>query len=221
MEKRVYHDGHHVTEPVMKVSREQMAVNRQRLLDIASRRFRERGFDGVSVAEVMQEAGLTHGGFYGHFASKEALAAEAATHALMQTATRWKATLENRGMDGLERIVNAYLSQRHVDAPGTGCAIAALGPELARQGEPVRSAFAAELENMIAALAGFMPGADAAERRSRALPLLAQMVGAIVLARAFGRSVLATEILDAVRKTIAADEEFPPSHTPESRHEHS
>ena len=205
----------------MKVTREQMAVNRQHLLEIASRRFRERGFDGVSVADVMQEAGLTHGGFYGHFASKEALAAEAATHALMQTINRWKATLENRGVDGLERIVDAYLSQRHIDSLGTGCAIAALGPELARQGEPVRSAFAVELENMINALAGFMPGADAAERRSRALPLMAQMVGAIVLARAFGRGVLATEILEAVRKAIAAGGEPAPFNKPESRHEHS
>lgn len=204
----------------MKVTREQMALNRQRLLDIASRRFRERGFDGVSVAEVMQEAGLTHGGFYGHFASKEALAAEAAAHALMQTADRWKATLENRGMEGLERLVDAYLSQRHIDSPGTGCAVAALGPELARQGEPVRSAFAAELEKLIAALAGFMPGADAAERRSRALPLMAQMVGAIVLARAFGRSVLATELLDAVRKAIGEARGPLPSGKPESSDGH-
>ena len=204
----------------MKVTREQMALNRQRLLEIASRRFRERGFDGVSVADVMQEAGLTHGGFYGHFASKEALAAEAAAYALMQTADRWKATLENRGMEGLERIVDAYLSQRHLDAPGTGCAIAALGPELARQGEPVRSAFAAELENMVDALAGFLPGADAAERRSRALPLLAQMVGAIVLARAFGRSVLAAELLDAVRKAIAAVGEARPPGKPENSDAH-
>ena len=204
----------------MKVSREQMALNRQRLLDIASRRFRERGFDRVSVAEVMQEAGLTHGGFYGHFASKEALAAEAAAYALMQTADRWTATLENRGMEGLERIVDAYLSQRHLDAPGTGCAIAALGPELARQGEPVRSAFAAELEQLIAALTGFMPGADAAERRSRALPLMAQMVGTIVLARAFGRSVLATELLDAVRKAIAAAGEARPPGKPKNSDAH-
>lgn len=205
----------------MKVSREQMAINRQRLLEIASRRFRERGFDGVSVAEVMREAGLTHGGFYGHFASKEALAAEAATHALRQTAERWKSTLENRGMEGLERIVDAYLSRRHLDSPGTGCAIAALGPELARQSEPVRSAFAIELEYLVDALAGFMPGADTAERRSRALPLMAQMVGAIVMARACGRNVLGTEILDAVRKAIAAAGEPLPPNKPESRHEHS
>ena len=205
----------------MKVSREQMAINRERLLDIASRLFRERGFDGVSVAEVMQEAGLTHGGFYGHFASKEALAAEAATHALMQTANRWKATLENRGMEGLEPLLNAYLSQRHIDHPGAGCAIAALGPELSRQSEPVRAAFAAELENLIDALASFLPGADAAGRRTRALALMAQMVGAIVLARAFGRSVLAAEILEAVRAAMKAPGGVLTPTQPESRHAHS
>ncbi len=206
----------------MKVSREQMAANRQRLLDIASRRFRERGFDAVSVAEVMREAGLTHGGFYGHFASKEALAAEAATHALLQTAARWTATLENRGMEGLERLVDAYLSRRHLDAAGSGCAVATLGPEMARQEAPVRAAFAAGLEQLIDALAGFMPGADAAERRSRALPLMAQMVGAIVLARAFGGGVQATEILESVRKAIAiaAAAETRPANPAESRHEH-
>jgi TetR/AcrR family transcriptional repressor of nem operon len=187
----------------MKVSREQMAASRERLLEIAARLFRERGFEGVSVAEVMQQAGLTHGGFYGHFASKEALAAEAATHALVQTSSRWKATLENRGAGGLTRIVDAYLSQHHRDHPGAGCAIAALGPELARQADPVRNAFAGELENLIAVLAGFLPGADPAERRKRAQALMAQLVGAIVLARALGRSVQSAEILEAVRAAIA------------------
>ena len=203
----------------MKVSREQMAINRERLLEIASRLFRERGFDGVSVSEVMQEAGLTHGGFYGHFASKEALAAEAATHALMRTSTRWKATLENRGLDGLEHIVDAYLSPRHRDHPGAGCAIAALGPELARQAEPVRAAVAAELEHLIDSLAAFLPGADPAERRRQALALMAQLVGAIVLARAFGRSMLAAEILDVVRAAVTPPGREASSTTPESRHE--
>lgn len=205
----------------MRVSREQMATRREQLLEIAARLFRERGFEGVSVTEVMQQAGLTHGGFYGHFASKEALVAEAATHALVQMSNRWKATLENRGTDGLTRIVDAYLSQRHRDYPSAGCTIAALGPELARQADPVRNAFAGELENLIAVLAGFLPGTDPAERRKRAQALMAQLVGAIVLARAFGRGVLATEILEAVRKAIAAAGESLPSNQPESRHEHN
>jgi TetR/AcrR family transcriptional repressor of nem operon len=186
----------------MKVSRQQMAANRERLLDIASRLFRERGFDNVSVAEIMQQAGLTHGGFYGHFASKEALAAEAATHALLQTANRWRATLERSGTAGLERIVDAYLSQQHRDLPGAGCAIAALGPEVARQADPVRHAFAMELESLIGVLSDFLPGADTSARRKRALALMAQLVGAIVLARAFGHMDLSTEILDVVRAAV-------------------
>nr|WP_217346177.1 TetR/AcrR family transcriptional regulator [Noviherbaspirillum sp. L7-7A]MBV0880566.1 TetR/AcrR family transcriptional regulator [Noviherbaspirillum sp. L7-7A] len=186
----------------MKVSRQQMAANRERLLDIASRLFRERGFDNVSVAEIMQQAGLTHGGFYGHFASKEALAAEAATHALLQTANRWRATLERSGTAGLERIVDAYLSQQHRDLPGAGCAIAALGPEVARQADPVRHAFAMELESLVGVLSGFLPGADTSARRKRALALMAQLVGAIVLARAFGSSDLSSEILDVVRAAV-------------------
>lgn len=186
----------------MKVSRQQMAANRERLLDIASRLFRERGFEGVSVADVMQAAGLTHGGFYGHFASKEALAAEAAAHALMQTASRWSATLESSGMGALERIVDAYLSPRHRDQPGAGCAIAALGPDVARQADPVRAAFAAEVESLITVLSGFLPGEDPARRRSRALALMAQLVGAIVLSRALGHSLLSDEILDVVRAAI-------------------
>ncbi len=147
---------------------------------------------------------MTHGGFYGHFASKEALAAEAAAHALMQTANRWQATLENRGMEGLERLVDAYLSQRHIDAPGSGCAIAALGPELARQAEPVRphsppSSSAWSMRWPASCRAPTRPSAAAGRCR-----LMAQMVGAIVLARAFGRSMLAAEVLEAVRQAIAA-----------------
>lgn len=187
----------------MKVSRQQMAANRERLLEIAARLFRERGFEGVSVGEVMQQAGMTHGGFYGHFASKEALAAEAAAHALAQTSSRWKSTLKSCGPDGLTRIVDTYLSQHHRDHPSAGCAIATLGPEVARQDGPVRNAFASELENLIAVLAGFLPSTGSAERRMRAQALMAQLVGAIVLARVLGRSVQSAEILDAVHDAIS------------------
>lgn len=187
----------------MKVSREQMAANRERILDIASRLFRERGFENVSVAEVMQQAGLTHGGFYGHFASKEALAAEASAHALSLTAQRWSATLGDEGVDGLERIVHAYLSRRHRDHPGAGCAIAALGADMARQGDPVRDAFSRELEGLIEVLENSLPGADRARRHEQALTLMAQLVGAIVLSRALGASSVSEEILDAVRKASA------------------
>jgi TetR/AcrR family transcriptional repressor of nem operon len=184
----------------MKVSRQQMAANRERLLDIASRLFRERGFDAVSIAEVMQQAGMTHGAFYGHFPSKEALAAEAAAHALSQTVLRWSDTLGAEGASGFERIVQAYLSIRHRDQPGAGCAIAALGAELPRQSDAVRAAFAHEVERLIELLAGILPPPG----RERALALMAQLVGAIVLARTLGESELSAAILDAARKAAGA-----------------
>lgn len=187
----------------MKVSREQMAANRERILEIASRLFRERGFEDVSVAEVMQLAGLTHGGFYGHFPSKEALAAEAASHALARTVTRWNGTLAKDGQDGLQRIVDAYLSARHRDHPGAGCVIAALGGDVPRQGTKMQEAFGREVSKLVDTVIPFMPAKSQEQKRDQALALLAQLVGAIVLARAFGRDAMSEEILHAVRVAVA------------------
>jgi TetR/AcrR family transcriptional repressor of nem operon len=185
----------------MKVSREQMAANRERILQIASSLFRERGFEGVGVAEVMQLAGLTHGGFYGHFASKETLAAEAAAYALMQTTARWSKTFEEAGRQGLQGIVDLYLSPKHRDSPGAGCPIAALGTDVFRQSAPVKDAFSKELMRQIDMLASFMPGSPE-RKRKKALTLLTQLVGAIVLARAIDRKALSDEILAAARSAL-------------------
>lgn len=192
----------------MKVSREQMAANRERILRIASMLFRERGFEGVGVAEVMQRAGLTHGGFYGHFPSKEALAAEAAAYALTQTTARWSGIFEEAGQQGLQDIIDLYLSPRHRDHPEAGCAIAALGPDISRQSAPVRDAFGRELSRQIEALASFMPG-SLEQKRRKALALLTQLVGAIVLARALGRKALSDEILSAARNALALQDSGP------------
>jgi TetR/AcrR family transcriptional regulator, transcriptional repressor for nem operon len=186
----------------MKVSREQMAANRERILQIAAALFRQRGFENVAVAEVMQLAGLTHGGFYGHFASKEALAAEAAAYALTQTSALWATNLEQGGPQALQAILEAYLSPRHRDHPDGGCAIAALGADVARQGAPVREAFGRETLHMIDVLASFMPGEDTATRRDKAAALLAQLVGAIVLSRVLGRSPASDTILNAARNAV-------------------
>lgn len=176
-----------------------MALNRERIVQAASRAFRERGFDDVSVSEIMQQAGMTHGGFYGHFASKGALEAEVVMHALGLTIGRWQNTLATDGENGLQRIVDAYLSTRHRDDPGSGCVIAALSADVSRQGEPVRDAFAQELENLIDTLARFLPGSSVEHKRQDAIGLLARLVGAIVLARALGREPLSDEVLAAVR----------------------
>jgi TetR/AcrR family transcriptional repressor of nem operon len=175
----------------MKVSRVLAAEHRQALLEQGGRLFRRRGIGGVSVAEVARAAGLTHGAFYGHFDSKTALAAEAVRTSLEQAAAAWRRRAERAraaGENPLAVIVGRYLSERHRDAPENGCALAALGPELARAEAPLAAALrdgTAGLADILAEEIGlrcpWLPG-DA--RRERALAVLAAMTGGLVLARA-------------------------------------
>src|SRR5438105_10182354 len=108
----------------MKVSREQAAQNRERILEAAGQRFRERGFDGIGVADLMKEAGLTHGGFYGHFSSKQNLIAEASTRALMRSLAILSKVAERAPRDPLSAVADAYLTSSHRDNPGSGCLLA-------------------------------------------------------------------------------------------------
>ena len=124
----------------MKVSREQAAQNRERIVEAAAQLFRERGFEGIGVADLMKEAGLTHGGFYGHFSSKEDLIAEASARALTRSLALWSKLAERASGDPLSAIAGAYLTSRHRDNPGAGCLLAALGPDVSRQGPAVRRA---------------------------------------------------------------------------------
>src|SRR5256885_13386624 len=122
----------------MKVSREQAAQHRERIVEAAAQRFRERGFEGIGVADLMKEAGLTHGGFYGHFSSKEDLIAEASDRALMRSLALFTKVAEREPADALPAIASAYLTRKHRDNPGAGCVLAALGPDVFRQGPTVR-----------------------------------------------------------------------------------
>src|SRR3954471_18405110 len=114
-------------EIAMKVSREQAARNREWIVETAAQRFRERGFEGIGVADLMKEAGLTHGGFYGHFSSKEDLIAEAAAHALTGSLALFTEVAERAPADLLPAIASAYLTTGHRDNPGEGCLLATLG----------------------------------------------------------------------------------------------
>src|SRR3954470_4631551 len=113
----------------MKVSREQAVENRERIVETAARLFRERGFEGVGVADLMKEAGLTHGGFYGHFSSKEDLIAEASARVLADSLAGWNRLAERGGENPLPALADTYLTKEHRDDPGAGCLFAALGPE--------------------------------------------------------------------------------------------
>lgn len=179
----------------MKVTRQQAAANRERILEAAAKLFRERGLDGIGVADLMKNAGLTHGGFYGHFASKEELMAQACARALGNSAEKW------RGRP-LSAIVESYLSTRHRDNPGAGCAIATLGGDVSRQGAPVRRAFTDGVRSLVEVLAGLVRGKTRAAKRRQALAVYASMVGALVLARAVDDPQMSEEILEAVAASI-------------------
>ena len=177
----------------MRVSREQAAENRKRIVETASRMFREKGFDGVGVDAIMKGAGLTHGGFYGHFRSKDDLAAEAVTNALERSTER-----QSRFTD-LNDLVCDYLSERHRTDRANGCAIAALGAEMVRHGEGMRRGVTAHMRAQLDRLSHLLTGGTAASRRKRAIATLAGMIGALMLARAVEDPALSDEILAAAR----------------------
>jgi TetR/AcrR family transcriptional regulator, transcriptional repressor for nem operon len=179
----------------MKVSREQVVENRRRILDAAAQLFRERGFENVTVAEIMSDAGLTHGGFYGHFESKEALISAAMGHE--QTAKRNRPTLENAA-----RYADAYLSRQHRDNVGLSCPFSSLGTEAARASPEVRHALTESLRRQIETFSAASPGATPQERRSNALATLSTMIGGMVLARLVDDDRLSDEILAAARASI-------------------
>lgn len=182
----------------MKVTKAQAQANRAHVVETASELFRERGFDGIGVADLMAAAGFTHGGFYKHFGSKADLMAEAMACGIAQTAAL------SEGV-GAAEFVEHYLSREHRDARSTGCTMAALGADAARQPEPVRIAFAAGVENLVATRMrqNGASAADAAQVRRRILDTLAHAVGALVLSRACpDDSALADEFLAVGRDAI-------------------
>ena len=179
----------------MKVSREQMAQNRRRILDAASRLFRARGFDAVSVAEVMKAAGLTHGGFYGHFNSKDDLVAQTLAHAL---------TPDAGGGGDIGAYLDAYLSPRHRDNAGDGCPTAGLAADVRHQTAAARLAMAEGVRSQFDRISQALPEMNPADRRRAAIGSWAAMVGAVILARAIDDPALSDEVLDQTRAWIDA-----------------
>ena len=192
----------------MRVSREQAARNKQRVIETADRLFRERGFDGVGIDELMAAAGLTRGGFYKSFASKEALIETACRQAAEHSQRRWDGLLA-RGESPLATLVSSYLSMAHRDNPADGCPYAALAGETGRRERPVRGIFREGIEAAIARLSRFMPAHATARRREQAMAGLATMLGAVVLARAVDDPHLSEEILAAARQAMLAREISP------------
>lgn len=193
----------------MRITAEQASENHRRVVEAASRLFREHGFDGVSVADIMKAAGFTHGGFYNHFKSKEALAAEALEHAFAEMASQ-----RARSAD-FEAMTADYLSDLHRQARSRGCPAAALAGDAPRQPQAVRAAFARGTEAMVADFAARLPaGVGTAERRTEAIDLLCRMTGALALARAVSdEDPLAQELLAVARAACARMAEPDPAQT--------
>jgi TetR/AcrR family transcriptional regulator, transcriptional repressor for nem operon len=173
----------------------------EQILDVASKRFRREGIEAVGIASLMADVGLTHGGFYSHFSSKEDLARQAIAFAL--DSGRQELTRAAGHKPGFESIVRTYLDPRHRDRPDRGCAAAAVGSELARHPAQTRAAIADEIQATIDLMASHLPGGDAESNRQRAAVIFALMMGALQLARLTKNRVRSDRILaDAAEAAI-------------------
>ncbi|MBN8981730.1 MAG: TetR/AcrR family transcriptional regulator [Rhizobiales bacterium] len=194
----------------MRYSKDHKSETRARIVKNASVLLREKGANGIGVAELMKEAGLTHGGFYAHFDTRDALIGEAFAHAMDQTTRRWRKRAE-QAPEGrkLASVVNGYLTPEHRDDIGNGCALPALGAEVLRANPKTRKAAAIKLEEMIEMISDQMPGAGPKAARRDAISTLATMLGALMLARMAGTGVFSSEILEAGRQAALAVEAAP------------
>jgi TetR/AcrR family transcriptional regulator, transcriptional repressor for nem operon len=190
-------------------SREQKAKTHERIVALASKKFREKGLAGIGLADLMKEAGLTVGGFYKHFGSRDDLVAEAISSA----AGRWKHSADAAATRGnpvtYDSIVDEYLSEAHRDHPGTGCPLAALGEDIARSGKRNRALVSEYVEENIALLAKTIhePGQeDKSTARPRAILSYCALVGAITIARAVSDQQLSREILKTVALRLKKNE---------------
>ena len=187
----------------MRYSKEHKAETHARIVKNASVRLREHGAHGIGVADLMKDAGLTHGGFYAHFDSREALVVEAFVHAMDRSTERWRKKAEQTPPEKrLAAIVDSYLTPVHRDDPGHGCAVPALAAEVARESPKTRRAFAAKLEQMIDMLADQIPALPRKDARKQAMASLATMMGTMVLARVAGTGEFSSEILAAGRDAV-------------------
>jgi len=196
----------------MRVSKEQAAQNRQKILTTATRLFRERGIRATGVDAITAAAGLTHGAVYSQFGSKETIAAEAMREAMAGSRRIWQRMLERTGPGKVfPAIVSGYLSRDHRDSAGKGCLVAALGSEIAKQPEGVRDAFTTELVEGLEFLAELMPPTGEADNYDDAIAAFAAMAGGLMLARAVSDERLSQRILEATAKRVidAAGHEAP------------
>jgi TetR/AcrR family transcriptional repressor of nem operon len=192
----------------MRVSRIQAAENRETVINVASLLFRERGFDGIGLKDLMKGAGLTQGAFYKQFASKEDLAAQASRRALESASRRWSAAAATNPQDPLGAVIAFYLSMAHRGVRMDGCPVVALGSDAARQGADVKASFEAGIRAHLEILGRLIAETDGETPNGKAMAILSTMVGAVTLSRVVNDPDLAQAILDAaaqqVRESVSA-----------------
>jgi TetR/AcrR family transcriptional repressor of nem operon len=186
----------------MRVSRIQAAENRQTVINVASRLFREHGFDGVGLKDLMEGAGLTHGAFYKQFASKNDLAAQASKRALERASHRWAAAAAANPKDPLSAVLALYLGMAHRADRKDGCPVVALGSDAARQGADVKASFEAGIKEYLEMLGSWVGDDDGGEPSKKAMAILATMVGALLLSRAVNSEKLSKRFLQAAAENV-------------------
>jgi TetR/AcrR family transcriptional repressor of nem operon len=186
----------------MRVSRIQAAENREAVINVASRLFRERGFDGIGLKDLMKGAGLTQGAFYKQFASKEDLAAQASRRALESAFNRWSAATAAKPEDPLGAVMAFYLSMGHREEKMEGCPIVALGSDAARQGSDVKASFEAGIRAHLEVLGRLIAETNDSEAKGKAMAILSTMVGALTLSRVVNDPDLAQAFLDTAAQQI-------------------
>jgi TetR/AcrR family transcriptional repressor of nem operon len=182
----------------MGYSKAQKARTHKRIVAIAAKRFREKGLAGFGIAELMKEAGLTVGGFYKHFDSRDHLVAEAVNSAFGGWKRRVEAAKSNASPVSYDKLIDEYLNEAHRDNPGTGCAFSALAPEIARSDKRTRAVTSEQVRNDIQLIATLLPSEDKRTARSKAILTFSALVGAMSLARAVSDEALSREILKTV-----------------------
>jgi TetR/AcrR family transcriptional regulator, transcriptional repressor for nem operon len=183
-------------------SKAQKTRTHKRIVGIASKRFREKGLTGFGIAELMKEAGLTVGGFYKHFDSRDDLVTEAVSSAFGGWKRRVDAAKAGGPSVSLETLIDDYLSEAHRDNPGTGCAFSALAPEIARSDKRTRAVTSEQVRNDIQLITTLLPGEDKRTARSQAILTFSALVGAMSLARAVYDEALSREILNTVAELL-------------------
>ena len=180
----------------------------ERIVDVAARAIRRNGYAGVGVADVMKEAGLTHGGFYAHFDSRDALLVEALERAGRESGEALTRSLERRaakGVSAFRALVEAYLGDEHLGSLETGCPVAALACDMPRQSDAVREASAVRVRRLVAGVQSALPHAS----RATASVVAGTLVGTLQLARALGANADGRALLSGARKTLLQQYDAP------------